>query len=350
MGNHKFRLSDMIPGAWFYKLKYMNRTRNQKNHRGAGPAPPPPSPKQRPPASSDQRKSYHFTRDLTFHSNSPTKSTAVDYSETPRISSRKRRSTKKTRVSAGYGCRVILESDRNKPNYTSEVYRNSSIDISSDRSLTPDAFDPMVSRSTSCKSKIQKDIIIDFDEKPFHAKSELDLTPIITKVRDTEIHMKNDTNLPININRVSEKSEERNAFESRSVKAVKDDTFSTDSKEQRTTSFRKSTVHSPGVKLRNSPRIRRSIPGRKSLSSTTSSSSRKSATENFAVVKSSKDPRRDFRESMVEMIVENNIRASKDLEELLACYLSLNSDEYHDLIINVFKQIWFDIIADIRLN
>lgn len=74
------------------------------------------------------------------------------------------------------------------------------------------------------------------------------------------------------------------------------------------------------------------------------SSSGGGVSESVAVVKSSKDPWRDFRESMVEMIVENNIRASKDLEELLACYLSLNSDEYHDLIVNVFKQIWFDFI------
>lgn len=61
------------------------------------------------------------------------------------------------------------------------------------------------------------------------------------------------------------------------------------------------------------------------------------------MVKASVDPRRDFKESMEEMIAENNIRASKDLEELLACYLCLNSDEYHAVIINVFKQIWLDL-------
>lgn len=73
------------------------------------------------------------------------------------------------------------------------------------------------------------------------------------------------------------------------------------------------------------------------------SSSKKTVTESFAIVKSSSDPQKDFRESMVEMIVENNIRTSKDLEELLACYLTLNSDEYHDIIIKVFKQLWFDL-------
>ena len=61
------------------------------------------------------------------------------------------------------------------------------------------------------------------------------------------------------------------------------------------------------------------------------------------MVKISADPQKDFRESMVEMILENNIKGSKDLEDLLACYLQLNSDEYHGIIIKVFKQIWFDL-------
>ncbi|URE04058.1 hypothetical protein MUK42_03743 [Musa troglodytarum] len=59
-------------------------------------------------------------------------------------------------------------------------------------------------------------------------------------------------------------------------------------------------------------------------------------------------PAEDFRDSMLEMIVENNIRASKDLEELLACYLSLNSDEYHDAIVKAFQQIWFDLCRSIK--
>uniref|UniRef100_A0A2P2NGJ6 Transcription repressor n=1 Tax=Rhizophora mucronata TaxID=61149 RepID=A0A2P2NGJ6_RHIMU len=79
------------------------------------------------------------------------------------------------------------------------------------------------------------------------------------------------------------------------------------------------------------------------MSSSSNSSSRRNLSDSLAIVKSSFDPQRDFRDSMVEMIVENNIKASKDLEDLLACYLSLNSDEYHDLIIKVFKQIWFDL-------
>ncbi|GJN14711.1 hypothetical protein PR202_gb01566 [Eleusine coracana subsp. coracana] len=62
--------------------------------------------------------------------------------------------------------------------------------------------------------------------------------------------------------------------------------------------------------------------------------------ESFAVVKASVDPRRDFRESMEEMIAEKGIRNAGDLEDLLACYLALNADEHHGLIVEVFEEIW----------
>ncbi|KAL3615149.1 hypothetical protein CASFOL_040810 [Castilleja foliolosa] len=69
----------------------------------------------------------------------------------------------------------------------------------------------------------------------------------------------------------------------------------------------------------------------------------KTVFDSFAVLRSSFDPQRDFRDSMVEMIRERRIRRSEDLEELLACYLDLNSDEYHDVIVKVFCRIWFDL-------
>ncbi|GMJ14744.1 ovate family protein 5 [Hibiscus trionum] len=65
--------------------------------------------------------------------------------------------------------------------------------------------------------------------------------------------------------------------------------------------------------------------------------------ENFAMVKCTFDPEKDFRDSMMEMIRENRISQPEELEELLACYLTLNSDAYHDLIIKVFQQVWFDM-------
>ncbi|KAK4421134.1 Transcription repressor OFP5 [Sesamum alatum] len=70
---------------------------------------------------------------------------------------------------------------------------------------------------------------------------------------------------------------------------------------------------------------------------------KKSMFDSFAVVKSSYDPQQDFRDSMVEMIREKGIDRPEDLEELLACYLTLNHDEYHDLIIKVFRQVWIEL-------
>ncbi|KAK3003844.1 hypothetical protein RJ639_019618 [Escallonia herrerae] len=67
------------------------------------------------------------------------------------------------------------------------------------------------------------------------------------------------------------------------------------------------------------------------------------AFDSFAVVKSSVDPQQDFRDSMIEMIIEKGIRQQEELEELLVCYLTLNSDEYHDIIIKTFRQVWFDL-------
>ncbi|XP_073125207.1 uncharacterized protein [Henckelia pumila] len=65
--------------------------------------------------------------------------------------------------------------------------------------------------------------------------------------------------------------------------------------------------------------------------------------DGFAVLKSSFDPQQDFRDSMIEMIMEKEIQRTEDLEELLACYLTFNCDEYHDLIIKVFRQVWFEL-------
>ncbi|KAG8377115.1 hypothetical protein BUALT_Bualt09G0134900 [Buddleja alternifolia] len=376
MGNYKFRLSDMMPNAWFYKLKDMNKPRNQhknlqssKKKIASSLSPSNSSLSSsvvaasndhqskitNQPHMSDQRKSYYFTRDLTnSHPNSPTNTIASDKhfpTEPPRKSSRRRRSTKKSRpptrlvstsISAGCSCRATLESVWAKPpdstpdesadsplDQTSSSDHDSVIpEYGSDRTLTTDTtFDGMLPWSNSCKCRMENDIVIDIDDDN---KTLNHLPPIITTKKQE----------PSKIQRTSAEFSERNAYGSLSVKVVKEDFVSAT---KTTTSPIRRFSSSPGVKLRtNSPRIanRRIQSGRKSVSA----NSRRSVSESFAVVKSSKDPRRDFRESMVEMIVENNLKASKDLEELLACYLSLNSDEYHDVIINVFKQIWFDYV------
>ncbi|WRX27286.1 Ovate protein family [Theobroma cacao] len=58
-----------------------------------------------------------------------------------------------------------------------------------------------------------------------------------------------------------------------------------------------------------------------------------------AMEKCSYDPREDFRESMVEMIMANRIQEPKDLRSLLNYYVSMNSEEYHGIILEVFHEV-----------
>ncbi|KAM0980716.1 hypothetical protein COP2_014258 [Malus domestica] len=62
--------------------------------------------------------------------------------------------------------------------------------------------------------------------------------------------------------------------------------------------------------------------------------------ESVAVEKDSGDPYLDFRHSMLQMILENEIYSKDDLRELLNCFLQLNSPCNHGIIIRVFTEIW----------
>ncbi|KAA3453623.1 transcription repressor OFP7-like [Gossypium australe] len=62
--------------------------------------------------------------------------------------------------------------------------------------------------------------------------------------------------------------------------------------------------------------------------------------ESVVVVKKSEDPYEDFKRSMLEMIMEKQMFEAKDLEQLLQCFLSLNSKEYHGIIVEAFTEIW----------
>ncbi|XP_076896082.1 uncharacterized protein LOC143548930 [Bidens hawaiensis] len=68
--------------------------------------------------------------------------------------------------------------------------------------------------------------------------------------------------------------------------------------------------------------------------------------ESVAVVKKSTDPYGDFRVSMLEMIVERQIVGAQDLEDLLKCFLTLNSEEHHAVICEVFTEIWETLFYD----
>ncbi|XP_077236928.1 ovate family protein 1 [Tasmannia lanceolata] len=316
MGNYRFRLSDLMPNSWFYKLRDMTKTRSQNiSHPKKNKHPPiatqPPSTPRKDPQLSHPRQSYYFTTQPNSDQfyNSPINFKASDtyFHDPPRNSRRKtkrknhRSSSKLVTSSVSSGCScgttfdysatdIIIEMD-NKESYIQKINK-------------PDGFDSI---------------------------SELELPPILTKPTKFSDPIRD---------QIQKKETEHTKFRG-----------SAKLEEKIRHSARKSiSQSSQGLRIRtNSPRLAsRKLQATNRKNTSTMGSRRNSVSESFAIMKSSFDPQRDFRESMVEMIVENNIRASKDLEELLACYLSLNSDVYHDVIIKVFKQIWFDL-TDIQM-
>ncbi|KAJ8533148.1 hypothetical protein K7X08_016037 [Anisodus acutangulus] len=317
MGNYRFKLSDMVPNAWFYKLKDMgkNRSRSQIKRKQTSSLSYSSSSifssssnlQQQTKIQLPQRKSYYFSRNLSpnsHHSSNETlsknpTSDNTNFTEPPRKCSNKRSNAARRKTSTSpkcvnINCRQSLESvwTKNDSSFSSSTTSSSSEPNSSVHS--PKTFDAMI------LSNMNK------NDHGFDSVSKINLPPIITKPK---------------------KLEDATYAKKKEGKT-----------EDKTLIVRKE--HSISPKRRVAVKLRTKSPG---IVSRKSVSSRRSVGEIFAVVKSSKDPQRDFKESMAEMIVENNIRTSKDLEELLACYLSLNSDHHHDLIIKVFKQIWFDI-------
>ncbi|XP_038885747.1 transcription repressor OFP8-like [Benincasa hispida] len=72
--------------------------------------------------------------------------------------------------------------------------------------------------------------------------------------------------------------------------------------------------------------------------------------KSFVQVKRSKEPQEDFKRSMVQMILEKEIFEAKGLEELLQCYLALNSPEYHRVIVRAFSEVWEFLFYDSHSN
>ncbi|KAK1421010.1 hypothetical protein QVD17_23047 [Tagetes erecta] len=69
--------------------------------------------------------------------------------------------------------------------------------------------------------------------------------------------------------------------------------------------------------------------------------------DSVAVEKKSSNPYEDFRVSMVEMIVEMEIFEAEDLTDLFECFISLNSDEHHRVIVEVFTEVLDALFSDL---
>ncbi|EFH68624.1 hypothetical protein ARALYDRAFT_470713 [Arabidopsis lyrata subsp. lyrata] len=300
MRNYKFRLSAMIPSRWFHKLKNMTRPRNKH---------PLPSyslntTKKRKPSSESKSLPHSSTSYFSNRSHTSFESKILQIS--PRNSPHKIQSKRKTvykpsppstsSVSAGFNKKKI------------KFHRNQ------------DSFS-------------EDDVIIDMNNRDFKKKmfkeiNKFDSTekacPASNRTKETLITH----HLSVKVNKEKEDEEEEDACRIQK-------------KHQKTlvSGGRRSSDKSTRIKLRvSSPRIQ--VSPRRSKSR----SQNKQVLDSFAVIKSSLDPKKDFRESMVEMIAESNIRTSKDMEDLLACYLTLNAKEYHNLIIKVFVQVWLEVI------
>ncbi|ESW18861.1 hypothetical protein PHAVU_006G077000 [Phaseolus vulgaris] len=378
MGNNRFRLSDMMPNAWFYKLKDMSKSRKKNGpHVMKNKVITSPTTSQR----SQPRYSHCFSIEPNIAGklyNSPiyTKHSDNIFIDSPRRSS-KRRTKRKTiykpsptvvssPVIESFSCHSTNWIKPNQPQ-SPDYYLSSSESSSEsnfheyvssesdecDKFTIPDLLNGVASECSCRVSSSTNDIIIDMKNEPFTGNcenldgfdtiSQLGLPPILTK----PVKFDDKVIEAIELRR-STKFDEVKSHQSLAVKVSKEESSRTKRERKTSPVSRISSANSTGIRLRvNSPKLaskKVQAYARRSVSSKAGKASVDTGfPEGFAVVKSSLDPQRDFRESMVEMIVENNIRASKDLENLLACYLSLNSREYHDLIVKAFEQIWYDM-------
>lgn len=366
MGRHKFRLSDMIPNAWFFKLRDMRAARG-----GVGAASPggvvtqasmavsragracrmPSTP--RHGAWLPHRTSYYYTPRAGDLVGSPLHPKASDTHFPPLPLSPPRRSKRRHRrrsvklapsvsgssvvsspVSTGCRCGrkpelLVVEAPDTPPcrrdkfvgyidhdDDSGEVLKKPTITIPAD-----DELDGKVITSAT-------DIIIDLRTKKKPDK--VLLPPIVTKPARRE--------------------HDGYELEDKHIDVLTHATQTTAPvSEQSKVKPRRSVSSARRLKTRaNTPRVVSSKKSKPPATAPSPARTKPPLEESFAVVKSSRDPRRDFRESMEEMIAENGIRTAADLEDLLACYLSLNAAEYHDLIVEVFEHIWASL-ADIKL-
>lgn len=342
----------MMPNTWFYKLKDMSKTKKHKT--------PFSSSSTSKSQFSQSRSSFSYTR-KSIRVDKIYNSLSYNFLDPPRRSSSASSSKKKSKRKTIYkpSPKHIPSSISNYVSVSNKLKSPSSVSSTEEDKFpeldflnSPSSeFDSVDSQSfnalasdwpTSCSCHFTSsatDIIMNMNDKAHsnefnNLKSsyavipEIDqLPPILTKTSNSIKNIKQDNNV-----KARREKEPTNRVGS--------------------PVSRKHYSSSSGVKLRtNSTKVaskRNSVSSSKRRSKAKKESFSASTGTSFAVVKASIDPEKDFRESMIEMVVENNIRTSKDLENLLACYLSLNSNEYHDLIIKAFETIWFNL-SDLHL-
>ncbi|RLM97957.1 transcription repressor OFP1-like [Panicum miliaceum] len=362
MGRRRFRLADMMPNSWFYKLRDMRRARGRPPGAGAvgGAAgtmlpPPSPSPRAARAASSPRRGSaalphrtsyYYPTRDRELPAPGPRAAAATEEDrellpqpESPPTycSSRRRHRVGPVRVGRGLealGAEAHGGTQRRRDMYVGRDGSDNDDEEGVGEVRRPAATAPSEAILSGGGKVIASDTDIVIDLRA-EGTTERVLRPIVTRLARTEVV--------------------RYELKDRHVDGGEATPRASSASEQGSRGHARRSSVSSGRRLKtrvNSPRLA-SARSRKSKPATPPASPRKTPppppppplAESFAVVKASADPRRDFRESMEEMIAEKGIRDAADLEDLLACYLALNTAEHHDLIVEVFEQIWAGLAA-----
>ncbi|KAK4797319.1 hypothetical protein SAY86_029645 [Trapa natans] len=378
MGNrHRFKLSDMMPNAWFYKLRDMRRASSTAaNHNPSGKFSKTSTPsgllssmKATPttiPPHVKARKTYYFPRDLSSGVLEPPPQPLRSSKQAPPPPSRKLwMNTKPGAASPPLNKQVSLSSGSfsNRASTDSVWTRTedadspdsifddgSSPELRIDRVLTPESFHSRRSMINPPSTIDYPDIAIHIDEDSFTKKPErpkawshnLDSSPNIELPRIITKPSKN-SRKAAHVELEAAEREEKKTTEKNARKANRENGAGRRRPPMSSSPRPRLKIKSPRLAGKRLPEPARRTRAGTAASGSSSSVSKRKLSGSLAVVKSSFDPQRDFRDSVVKMIVELNIKATKDLEELLACYLSLNSEEYHDLIIQVFKQIWFDL-------
>ncbi|XP_027927854.1 transcription repressor OFP4-like [Vigna unguiculata] len=72
--------------------------------------------------------------------------------------------------------------------------------------------------------------------------------------------------------------------------------------------------------------------------------------DTVAVEKDSKDPHKDFRESMLQMIFQRQIFTKTDLQDLLECFLRLNAADNYQVIVQAFMEICHETFPKKNIN
>jgi uncharacterized protein (TIGR01568 family) len=376
MGRHKFRLSDMIPNAWFFKLRDM-RARggaSAASPRGAGAAsrPLPSTPRHghgHVGAWLPHRASHYYTpragdlvlgSPLHHHHHHPKASDThfPPLQLSPPRRSRRRHRRRSVKLAAhssvssssgvasspasAAGCRCGRRRDLlvvDAPDTPPPCRRDVFVGYSSD-----DDYSDLKKPTAKVRAHGK------LDGKVFTSATEI--------IIDLRTNNKKMTLPPIATKPARREPDACEDLEDKHIDVLKHAAQRTPPPppppEQSKLKPRRSVSSARRLKTRaNTPRIASSKKCKPPAPATTPRSPAPAAkppplAESFAVVKTSRDPRRDFRESMEEMIAENGIRTAADLEDLLACYLALNAAEYHDLIVEVFEHIWVTL-SDVKM-